>query len=258
MKTNLLVVLASIGVLLAACTVKSTSTQTPITPGTGNNPAKIRIGVDASFPPFETTGTGQNKLTGFDIELMKAIATRAGLDIEFTNVGMNQLLTGVLRCSLDGGISAITISDQLKKQMAFSNPYLTVAQVIVVKKGNISINSRDQLSGMIVGVQAGSPSVKELNKIPGAQVNSYPTLYLAFQELITGNIDAVITNKQRALIYTVIPANNLKIIDEEFGSESYGVAVCNKNPDLLKKINEGLAAVKADGTLDKLTKKWIK
>ena len=253
----MLVALTSIGFLLAACSGQSTSTKIQITTDTALKSSKIRIGVDATFPPFEMVGPNQNELTGFDIELMKAIATRSGLDIEFVNAAVNQLLTSVLGCKLDGGISAITITDELKSQIEFSDPYITVGQVVVVKKGNIMIKGRDQLSDMTVGVQKGSTSVKEIKNISGAQLNIYPTLGLAYQELIMGNIDAVIASKPRALSYTAIPANNLKIVGDEFGSESFGIAICNKNVELVKKINDALAAVKADGTLDKLTKKWL-
>jgi polar amino acid transport system substrate-binding protein len=131
--------LASLLAILAACN------SNPTAPGN-----KIRIGIDATLPPFESVSSDNKNYSGFDIDLMRAIAANAGLDVEFVNLSTNQLLTGVLNCTIDGGISAIPISDQLKQQMAFSDPYLTVEQVVVVKKSNITITGRDQLSGMVV------------------------------------------------------------------------------------------------------------
>ena len=250
--------LASIAILLAGCGGKSTVTSIPTGSVAASPLARIRIGVDATFPPFELPGTNRGDFTGFDIELMKAIAARANLEVEFVNVSLNQVMTGVLDCSYDGGMSAITITDELKKQMEFSDPYLTVAQVVVVKKGNITINSRDQLAEMTVGAQLGSTGAIEIQNIPGARLETYPSIDLAFQGLINGDIDAVITGRPRAQVYAGIPANNLKIVGDEFASESYGIAICKKNADLVKKINAGLADVKADGTLVKLTQKWIK
>jgi len=76
--------------------------------------------------------------------------------------------------------------------------------------------------------------------------------------LIFGNVEAVVTSRTLALEYANIPANHLKIVGDKLGSESYAIAVCQAKPELLAKINAGLAAMKNDGTLNKLIKKWIK
>jgi len=252
-----LVILVWIGVILAACGEKATSTNGLSNPDAALSPAKIRVGVEGILPPFEAINTTTKELTGFDIELMKAIATRAGLNIQFVNVGKNQLLTGVLNCQYDAGISAISMTDELRQQLEFSDPYLTIAQALVVQKGNITITGPDQLPGMTIGAQRGSSGASEVQNIPGTQLAIYPSFDLAFQELISGNIDAVLAGKPRATSYASVPSNKLKIVGGEFGNETYGIAVCKENPALLTKINEGLAAVKADGTLDKLTRKWL-
>jgi polar amino acid transport system substrate-binding protein len=249
--------LAWISVFSTACGGKSAATQIPDTTAAALPSTKIRVGVEAPFPPFEVIATGKQELTGFDVELMRAVAARAGLAAEFVKVGKNQLLTDVLNCRYDAGISAIPITDVLRQQIVFSDPYLTLGQVVVVKKGNIEISDRDALSGMTVGAQKNSPSAIAVQDIPGAKSLPYPTLDLAFQDLIAGYIDAVVANKPRALTYTAIPANNLKIVGDEFGSESLGIAICKQNAGLLKKINDGLADIKADGTLDKLTRQFF-
>jgi len=217
-----------------------------------------RIGVEANFPQFAVYDASKRQLSGYDIELMKAVAVKAGLDVEYANVGSNLLLTGVLNCDYDAGISAIAITDQLREQMVFSEPYLTVAQVIVVKKGNIVITGRDSLAGMTVGVLNGSPSASGIQNIPNVEALQYPMLDQAFKDLIKGNIDAVVASRPSAVSYTSIPANKLKIVSDEFGTEDYGIAICPQDAELAQKINDGLAAIKADGTLDKLTRNWLK
>jgi ABC-type amino acid transport substrate-binding protein len=262
--------LAWISLLLGACSGKSTATPTPgngdAAPPSAETPingdaalplTKVRIGVDATFPPFESFDRNKKESTGFDVELMRAIAAREGLDVEFANVEKNRLLTGVLNCEYDAGISAISMTDELKQQIVFSEPYLSVGQVVVVKKGNITITGRDLLSGMTVAVQLGSPVVAEMQSIPDVQLLAYPSIDAAFTDLIAGYIDAVVAGKPRAQSYVNIPANNLKIVGEEFGGEDYGIAVCNTNAELAAKINAGLGAVKADGTLDKLAQQWL-
>jgi polar amino acid transport system substrate-binding protein len=234
------------GILLSACAGQTTA------------PNKLKIATDATFAPFETANMTTKELSGFDIDLMKVIASKAGFEVEFSNVAFSRMLTGVAKCQYDAGISAITPSAALKGQIAFSDPYLTFGQVLVVKKGNILINGREQLPGMTVGSQNGSPGATEIMKIPGAQLQAYDSYDLAFQDLVTGFIDAVVAGQPRAQSYAAIKANNLKIVGDPFATETYAVAICLKNPDLLQKINAGLAAVKADGTLDRLSQKWLK
>jgi polar amino acid transport system substrate-binding protein len=143
--------------------------------------------------------------------------------------------------------------------MAFSDPYLNVGQVIVVvKMGNIVIGGWDSLAGMAVGVLNGSPSASAVQNMPNINMVAYPTYSATFKDLINGSIDAVVASKPRALSYTSIPANKLKIVSDEFGTEDYGIAICPQDAELAQKINDGLAAIKADGTLDKLTRNWLK
>ena len=216
-----------------------------------------RIGVDGNFPPFAFYDAKKRQFSGFDIAVMQAIAEKAGLKVEYFDAGSNRLLSGVLNCEYDAGISAIAITDQLRQQMAFSEPYLNVGQVIVVKKGNIVITGRDSLAGMTVGVLNGSPSVSGVQSIPNVQVVPYPTLDQAFRDLINGSIDAIVASKPRVLAYTGIPANRLKIVGDEFSAEGYGIAICPQDADLVQKINDGLSAIKADGTLDNLTRQFL-
>ena len=112
-------------------------------------------------------------VSGFDVELMKAIGAKAGLDVEFVNVGTDRMLPFIADCRLDGGIASITITDDLSPQVRFSQPYLTVEQVVVVKKGNNTIGERGGLAGMTVGAQMSSPSAVQALMIPGAQLAEY-------------------------------------------------------------------------------------
>lgn len=225
--------------------------------GSTRVPVFIRIGTDASLAPFESVDDSNN-ITGFDVDLIKSIASNAGLNVQMVNLKYDRLLTGVARCEFEGGISMITINNALKSQVNFSDPYLTYGQVVVVKKGNITISGQDQLAGMVVGTQKDSLYASNTTALPGAQVKVYDSFDLAFQDLVNGYIDAVVAGYPRALSYVNIKANNLKIVGSEFGSESLGIAVCNQRADLLKAINDGLAKAKADGTIDKLKLKWLK
>lgn len=239
-----LVVVMIAGLTLSAC-------------GGSAGAAKIKIGTDAAFPPFELVDEKTKELTGFDVDLMKAVAAKVGIEVEFINVGFDPLLAGIAQCQYDGGIAAITITDERKQQMLFSDPYFDAGQVVVVKKDNADIQGKANLSGKTVGSQIGTTGAIETEKIAGAKLKTYDTFDLAFQDLINGQIDAVIADNPLALGYVGKNADKLKIVGEMFTSESYGIAVCNKKADLVQKLNQGIAAVKADGTLDKLIQKWI-
>jgi polar amino acid transport system substrate-binding protein len=248
-------VILVISIFLTACGVSGSPTQTS-TPDASSALPKLRIGVDTSLPPFETLDPANNEPTGFDIELMKAIAARAGYNVEFVKVNYNQITSVVGQCQIDGGISAIPIMDKLIGQVDFSNPYYTTAQVVVVKAGNITVTGLASLSGSLVGTQMGTLSEIELGKISGVQVEPYETFSFAFQNLIDGYIDAVIADKPRALSYVNIKPNNLKIVGAEFATVQYGIAVCKERTGLVQKFNEALSSLTADGTMKKLAQKW--
>ncbi len=253
--TVLLVIVLLQGLCLTAC--DAPGEPTPAYVSIATRQSGLVVGVDANYPSFVAVDPNNVGFVGFDVDVMRAIAAKAGIDIEFASVGFNQLTTMVGRCQLQVGISAIAITDQLKQQMILSDPYYTTGQVVVVKKGNIKITDRSDLSGMTVGTQAKTLSEDEVRKITGANLIPYESYNLAFQGLIPGYIDAVVTDRPRALSFAQIKSNNLKIVGDEFGSVNLGVAICRTRTDLAAKINAGIAAVKSDGTINRLAKKWL-
>ncbi len=216
---------------------------------------KIRIGVDPKLPPFESTQGSLNEYTGFDIDVMNAIAQKGGFEFEFFNAGSN-LVTLVGQCKLEAGISALPYLAESKQVVDFSEPYFTAGLQLVVKKGNITIGGRDQLAGMTVGVWGGTPAESELAKTSSALPKIYPNLDLAFRDLANGYIDAIIADAPRAASFAAVSRNNLKLVGPEFGGQEYGIITCKDQTELLGKINTGLAAVKSDGSLERLTQKW--
>jgi polar amino acid transport system substrate-binding protein len=97
--------------------------------GCGQKTLKVRIATDATWPPFEYVDEQTMDIVGFDIDLIKAIADEAGLDIEILNVAWDPLLAGMAQCQYDAAISAMTITDERKEVMLFSNPYFKIWEV---------------------------------------------------------------------------------------------------------------------------------
>ena len=236
-----LVVLGSM--LLSACSTGSST--------------KIRVASDATWPPFEIVDEKTKEITGFDIDMMKAIGKSQNLNFEFINVGFDPLLAGIAQCQYDAAVSSITITDDRKKSMLFSDPYLNAGQVVTVKIDS-AIQNKDGLAGKTVGAQIGTTGAIEIEKISGAVLKTYDTLDLAIQDLMNGQIDAVVADYPTAVAFVAKNSDKLKTVGGPFTDEYYGIAVCNKNTDLLNKINAGLKVVKDDGTMAKLEEKYLK
>jgi polar amino acid transport system substrate-binding protein len=217
---------------------------------------KYIVATDATWPPFEYVDD-QNKIVGFDIDLMNAIAAKAGIEIEYQNVAFDPLLAGMAQGTYDAAISSITIKADRAENMLFSDPYYVAGQMIVVQKNNTSITGADSLKGKRLGAQLGTTGESLANDVEGATVKSYNQIGLAIQDLLNGQIDVVICDTPIADGYVKKNSNTLKIVGDALTTESYGIAVAKGKDDLLKKINEGLAAVKADGTYDSLVQQWL-
>lgn len=231
-----------LGVLLSACAQK---------------PSTIRVGTDATWPPFETVNAKTQQIEGLDIDLFNAIATKEGLTPEYIKVDFDPLLAGLKMCAYDVAISAITITDERKKDMNFSDPYFAAGQIVMARTDETGITGLDSLAGKKIGAQIGTTGADEAKKVQGASVNTYDDVDQAVQDLLNGQLDAVVADNPLALGYVANHPDQIKIAGPVFTSESYGIAVCKTNPGLLSKINKGLAAVKSEGVIDQLTQKWI-
>lgn len=273
MKNKLFIVLSVLilaAMVLSACAPKP-AVETPgypaekqstqeVAPSTGY-PAeavtKILVATDATWPPFEYVDETTKELIGYDIDLFKAIGEKAGLEIEFVNTPFDPLLAGVGTCQFDAAISAITITEDRKKEMLFSDPYINAGQIVVVQTSNTEVKSKDDLVGKTIGAQLGTTGEMEGKAIAGTTVKPYDTIDLAFLDLINGQIDAVIADYPTAFGFIAKSSDKIKAVGDVFTDESYGIAVCNKKPELVEKINAGLKAVIEDGTLVELETKWL-
>lgn len=236
-----------LSLVLAACGGGAASTTN----------TKVKVATDATWPPFEMVDEQSKEIVGLDIDLLKAIAAKENLELEFNNVAFDPLLAGIAQCQYDVAISAMTITDERKQSMLFSDPYFQAGQIVTVAARNTDINSKDDLSGKTVGAQIGTTGAIEVGNLSGANLKTYDDIGLAFQDLMNGQIDAVIADNPLALGYVAKNSDQLKTVGSVFTDENYGIAICKSNTDLQAKINHGLASVKADGLIEQLTKKWI-
>jgi polar amino acid transport system substrate-binding protein len=196
-------------------------------------------------------------IEGLDIDIMNAIASKQNLNVEFKNVSWDPLLAGMAQGMYDAAISSITITEERKKDMLFSEPYFAAGQLVVVQKSNTTITGKDKLSGQ-VGVQLGTTGDIEVQKIKTATSKPYDDIGLAFQDLMNGQVNAVVCDNPVALLYVGKNPDKLKPLGSVFTDEYNGIAVANSKKDLLNKINDGLKAVKNEKLIDQYSQKWLK
>ncbi len=218
---------------------------------------KVRVATEAAYPPFEVINDQTKQPEGFDIDLMDAIAKKAGFEVEYQNTPFDAVLAGIGTCQFDAAISAITITEDRKKNMLFSDSYIDAGQIVSVRADNTTINGPEDLKGLTVGVQASTTGEIEAKKIEGVTVKPYDAVDLAFLDLSNKQVDAVIVDYPTTFAYVAKSPDKIKTVGKPFTDEQYGIAICNKKADLQQKINTALAALKADGTVQKLETKWL-
>ena len=215
----------------------------------------LRVATDATFPPMEFVENG--KRTGFDVELVEAMAAKMGRKVEWTDIDFKGLIPGLISKRYDMAVSAIYITDERKKVVDFTEPYFAGGLVAMVKDGNTSIKSPADLNGKKVSVQVGTKSVQFLKeKYPQAQLVEVEKNQEMFNLVDIGRADACVTGKPAAYQYARTKGG-LKVLPEQLTTEEYGIAVRKDLPELTKGLNDALAKVKADGTYDKIVAKWF-
>lgn len=217
----------------------------------------VMIATDATWPPFEYVDPETREIVGFDIDLMRAIAEAAGLEVQITNVSWDALLAGVSQGQYDAAISVITITEERRQQMLFSEPYYNAGQVLVVRAGETRIQAQADLAGRLAGAQLGTTGAMAIQEVAGAMLKTYDTIDLAFLDLLNGQIDAVVVDNPLAMAYAAQYAGRLEIVGEPFTDEWYGIAVAPGGEALLARINAGLAEVQASGDVEVLAARWL-
>lgn len=224
--------------------------------GCSSRTETVRIATDATWPPFEFVDEETKEIIGFNIDLINAIAENQGMDIEIVPVEWDALLAGVSQCQYDAAISSITITAERAEVMSFSEPYINAGQIVTVAAGNTSITGPDDIAGLVVGAQIGTTGGMEIEAY-GGELKTYDTVDLAYLDLINGQIAAVVADYPTALSFVGQSDGQLVTVGEVFTDESYGIAVCNENTELLDQINAGLNAVMSEGLISELEAEWL-
>jgi len=240
------------------CALVACGKQDSTTPTSASAPAAARVyvvGTDAAYAPFESQNE-KGEIVGFDIDVVKAAAAKSGIEVKFVNTPWEGIFNALKQGDRDLLVSSITITDERKQSMDFSAPYFDAHQLIAVRADS-KVARFEDLKGLKVGVQTGTTGDETISRLQGknsTDIKRFESTPLALSELETGGIDAVVADNGVVVNYVKNNAGKKfkTVNDPAFLPEQYGIAVKKGNAELLGKLNQGLAAIKADGTYDRI------
>ena len=215
---------------------------------------KLTMATNATFPPYEMT-TDNGTIEGIDVETAQAIADKLGLELQVDDMDFDAALLSVQQGKADIAMAGITVTDERKAVMAFSDSYATGIQSIIVPEGS-DIASPDDLAGKKIGTQRGTTGYIYCSDDFGDDaVVAYDNGLTAVQALNNGQVDAVVIDNAPAKEY--VAANpGLKVLDTSYAEEDYAIGMA-KGSSLEAAVNAALEELKADGTLQAIVDKYI-
>lgn len=237
-------------------TTEAASTETATAEAAVAEGGKLVFGTNAEFPPFEYLGD-DGQPDGFDVALVKAIGEKMGMEIEIQNMEFASLIAAI-GSKIDGAIAGMTITEERKAAVDFSDAYYDAVQYVIVPADS-TIATADDLKNKTIGTQLGTTGMYLAEDIEGATVQTYNKAVDAVNDLVNGRVDYVIIDKNPAEVFVSKFEGKIAAIEgAEFGfeAEQYAIAL-PKGSDLVAQVNQALADLKADGTFDALVAEYI-
>lgn len=222
---------------------------------------KLIVGTSPDFPPFENLENGE--YVGFDIELAKALGQELGVEVEFKTMQFDGIVAAVAaggQCDI--AISGLTIDPERAKQVDFTDPYYIADQsVAVMKGGSITKDNADEalnVAGVVIAVQSGSTGEAYAQEnYPNATIQPYGNATDCFAAMQSGQAVAVCMDK--AVVENMVGGayTDAEIIKNVATGEEYAVAVSQDNPELTKALNDAIAKLTDNGTINDLTARFL-
>ncbi len=222
----------------------------------------LTMGTNATFPPFEYIGgTSGNEVMGFDIELAKIIASKLGRELRIEDIDFDALIPALQSGKIDIVLSGMTITEERRQNVDFSNSYYEASQVVLIRSDDTTfenIKTKEQLgSNKILAAQFGTTGSIIANEIATKDiVAELKSCELVVMELLNGKVDAVIIDKEPAKAF-VSRHDNLTVLPINFDAEHYGIAVAKGNEKLVSDINGILNELLVSGEYNRLVENHI-
>ncbi|MBC7263433.1 MAG: amino acid ABC transporter substrate-binding protein [Chloroflexi bacterium] len=220
----------------------------------------MRVGMDASYPPFEVQ-LQDGSYQGYDVDLAREIGSRLGVGVEFVNVHFDGLYDALRTGKFDLIISALPYDRFLTRDVLYSYSYFNAGQVILEREGESSVQSLSDLDGRRVGVELGSAGHERLRTLQrekgvALQLTPFTTPEEARDALLNGEVDVVVVDAITA--YEFVGRGGVQIVEGILlTDEPYVIAVTLQSPILLEKVNGILVQLREECVLDALRERWL-
>ena len=262
----------SLTMLVTGCAQKPAETPQSSTQNQTQQPADksfqtikdkgyFTLGLDDAFPPMGFREEKTNEIVGFDIDLAKEAAKRMGVEVKFQPVIWDTVTEELNNGKIDVIWNGLTITPARQEKIAFTKPYITDKQIIVVKKGS-PLADKKALAGKKVGIQAASSAIEAVEKDKATfdslgELVQFDNNVDALLDLKSGRIAAVVVDEVVGRYYLAKHAEDYQVMTENFGEEAFGVGVRKADVTFLAELQKALDAMKADGTSTQISKKWF-
>ena len=256
--TSLLMLSLTAGALLSGCgnNDSAPAAQSAAAPAM---PTKIVIGLDDNFPPMGFRNE-KNELVGFDISMAQEATRRMGIEAEFKPIDWSAKEAELNGKRVDMLWNGLTITEERKKNIAFTSPYMENHQIIVVPKSS-TIKTKAELATRVIGIQDGSSAIDAVQRDPIAasfkELKKFGDNVTALMDLSTGRLDAVVLDEVVGRYYTAKRPDDYAVLEDNFGTEEYGVGLRKDDSELLVGLQKALDEMKADGSAARISTEWF-
>lgn len=259
--TVLMVAALALGAV--ACGDDDAGADAPAGTGSGSaadlgliTPGVLTVASDIPYAPFEFTEPGSSEPVGFDVDLVNAIAAEIGIEeVRFVDQSFDSIILSLRQGRFDMSASSWTITPERAEEVAFGREYLSANQAVLVRQDS-TVEGLDDLEGATIAVQRGTVGADLADSVPGSTVRRYESGDDAFNALAQGRADAAITDFP-VVAYAAAQKPELKVAAEVPGDLGLGLMFPQESDALRQAFDEGLAAIRADGTYDRIYERWF-
>lgn len=226
---------------------------------------KVRVAIEPAYPPFSFV-TPAGELDGFDVDIAKALVAAMGAEVQLISQDWDGLIPALMARKYDAIVASMSITEERKKKVAFTNKYYKTANRFIVKKGTMTEFSREALKGKKVGVQRATTNDRYLTETYGkdVEIKRYGTQDEAYLDLASGRIDMMVADsvqlsegflkKPEGADYEFIGPD---LTDEKYFGVGVGVACRKQDSDLVELLNAAIVKIREDGTYKKIQDKYF-
>ena len=234
-------------------------------PVTAKDWKKLRIGVEGAYPPFSSV-TADGKLVGFDIDIANALCAEMGAECTLVQQDWDGIIPALLARKYDAIIASMSITEERKKKVAFSGKYYQTPAKFAAKKGSGISISKEGLAGKTVGVQRATTHDNFITEEFGdaVDIKRYGTQDEAYLDAVAGRLDLLLADSvaMKEGFLDTDKGQGWEFVGPGYTTKKYfgdgaGIAVRKGDTDLVKKLDDAIAAIRANGAYDAIAKKYF-